>query len=260
MILSFRSHIPVYYVDIMKLRFVIFFTIILAGWGSTQSLLAAEKEKHSLSGGYIFSLAGPSFYQTPGLITEEINRMGYNAGVSGDLISTATYWENFVDGQLFFLEYQFPIHPKGVQILLGGLYRRETAVAYSEIFYQPPYVFSGTEMVSNGGGIYAGLSYSKRSGNFSAFTDLALAYFNFSRAYLYYFYLDPQSGGNAIEKSFSEKTFSSGPGIWAKAGFSYHHGSFAISPFFALLLRQQGELNYSDLGPGIRITYQFPRQ
>ena len=259
MILSFRSIIPVYYTDFMKLRFVIFFTIILAASGFVQSVMASEKEKHSISGGYVFSLAGPSFYHTPELITKEISLMGYNTGVSGDLIASARYWENFVDGHLFFLEYQFPIHPKGVQILLGGLYRRETAVAYSEIFYQPPYVFSGTEMASNGGGIYAGLSYSRRMGNISAFADLALAYFNFSRAYLYYFYLDPQSGGNTIEKRFREQTFSSGPGIWAKAGICYQVHSFAIAPFFAVLLRQQKEMNYSDLGPGIRITYHISR-
>jgi hypothetical protein len=242
----------------MKFKYVIFFTMFLTGMIPSQGSRASEREKSGLSGAYVFSLAGPSFFQTPSLITNGITLMGYNAGVTEDLIASATYWENFVDGHLFILEYHIPIPRNGIQILLGALYRGETAVAYSEIFYQPPYVFSGTEMVSNGGGLYAGLSVGKRRGKISGFTDLALAYFNFSRTYLYSFYLDPQSGGKIIEKRIREKTFSSGPGIWAKAGFTWHHRTLSISPFFALLWRQQQEMRYSDLGPGIRITYPFP--
>lgn len=210
-----------------------------------------------LTAGYSYGLSGDDFYENPSSIKSTINGFGFSEAVSDDLHVSSTLWQHYVISHTARLEYSFPSFIRDMQVHFGGLFRRESAERYAEVFYKPPYVFSGMDVTGHGGGLYAGIGHYPQIGRFRILTKLSLAYFNFTREYLYYFYLDPQQAGFPVEYSQREKTFASGPAAMIRAGVSYQLGTFKIAPLMHYLMMWDKKNNYGGIGIGAEVTFVY---
>lgn len=241
----------------MTLRQSILIAVCTLGSGIILSAQeSGKKEFHQTIGaGYSYTLSGAACFNTPPRIINGIEEFGYSDIVSSDLKLSAELWQHYVIGHTYYAEYELPSKFRDISFIIGGLFRRETAKRYAEIYYNPPYVFSGTEMTSSGGGLYTGLAYNPQYRSFGLLLSGSLAYFNFSREYLYYFYLDPASGGLPIERNIREKLFSSGIGGFFKLGISYTYKSFTLTPMLSILMNAEDNTNYGGWGSGLHLQF-----
>jgi hypothetical protein len=217
----------------------------------------SSQVEHGIGFSFQRSLAGPSWYSTPGAIGDEIERLGYPAEVERDLHLMADLWRHEVNANSIQLVYRRALSWKGTALELGGTYRWETGERYAEVMYDPAYIFSGVDMRSRGGGLHAGLNYRRQWSSWLAYATAAIGYYNFSRDYLHYFYLDPVVVGPPIEKRFSHREFHSGPGGRIDVGFGYSWKELSGGLSGHILSRGSGSSQAGDTGIGIFLMYSF---
>ena len=210
--------------------------------------------------GYAYGMGGESWFRTPEGIHTIIHDLGYNATVEADLSWMAGLWQKAVNSHTYTLEYTHPLRPHWLRLIVGGMYRRETARGYGEADYDPAYVFSGVSMTSSGGGLYAGTGAFASAGRWLGSMSFSMAWLSFRREFLHTFYLDPLMGGSPLQKQGWTDTYFHGPGLFVRITAGYRYQRLSLQPQANVLLASRKGEPYGNLSAGILATYNLEKR